>query len=94
MLKAKYQDNPGTKTKCAALTFSLKILHPEFTILCYRTIIPPCKTYKPNFISAQLFWCIYDQTAFVIEGRNVSLHVAPDEITVEDLCYENRLDLA
>ena len=41
---------------------------------------PPAKTYKPNFISAQLFWCISDHTAFVIEGRNASLHVVSAEI--------------
>ena len=91
MLKLKYLDNPGTIIKCTALTFSLNSwyifwkkksqpkVHPDVTISCYRTIIPPTKTYKPNSISAQLFGCISDQTTFVIEGRNVSLHVAPDE---------------
>ena len=92
MLKAKYLDNPGAKTECTALTFLLiswyifskksqPKVHPDITISCYRTIFQPCENIETKFIhvSAQLFWCNSDQTAFVIEGRNVRLHVASDE---------------
>ena len=106
MLKLKYLASPGAKTNFTALTFSLKFLvyflekkshpkiHPDVTTSCYRTMSHPAKIYKPNFISAQLPWYISDQTAFIIEGRNVRLHVAPDKTNGwRFFLYENRSDL-
>ena len=60
MLKPKYVDNPGAKTKCTALTFSLNSLyifrkisqpkvHVDVTISCYRTIIPPRQNIQTKF---------------------------------------------
>ena len=76
---------------CAALNFFLKFLvyflekkitaesAPGCYYLSYQTIILPRQNIQIKFISAQLFWCISEQRAFNVEGRNVSLHVAPDE---------------
>ena len=61
MLKLKYLASPGAKTKCNALTLSLKFLvyflkkksqpkvHPGVTTSCYRTIIQPRQNIQTKF---------------------------------------------